>query len=81
MASLWEQIVHQERENIYMKQRQIWTSSKKPESERMDPLLISGVLLHPDQLLLAGTRLNLLLAAWHGGEGGRLKRRARRLQR
>jgi hypothetical protein len=47
----------------------------------MDPLLISDVLLHPDQLLLAGMRLNLLLAVWHGGEGGRLKRRARRLQR
>jgi hypothetical protein len=76
--------VHQERKNMDMKQRQIWThgrpASKKPESEISDPLLIADVLLHLDQLLLAGTRLNLLLTVRHGGEGGRVDRRAHRLQ-
>jgi hypothetical protein len=46
----------------------------------LDPLLISDVLLHLDQLLLAGTRINLLVTVQHGGEGGRVDRWARRLQ-
>jgi hypothetical protein len=58
-----------------MKQRQTWTPGDlHPRNQSESTLLISDVLLHPDQLLLAGTRLNLLLAVQHGGEGGQGER-------